>query len=243
MCGSSCYASACRFGQLDVSAGDLLVCIPTSLPISFSVHVYMLTPTVLALLHAKMPGVSAAVQLFVCVFLLALPAHVVSLWPIPRSLQTGSTPLTLAPDFTIVNLPNAPADLAGAVARTLAHIKTDRLQRLVVGRAAADRAAVQHARQLPSLHLSVPAGVRVERIADEAVKPLAARREEYVLRVPADGSPATLAANSSLGLLRGLTTFEQLWYDLDGAATYTLEAPISVVDSPAFVSYIALRVV
>jgi hypothetical protein len=59
-----------------------------------------------------------------------------------------------------------------------------------------------------------------------------------LLHVPSDGSPATLSANSTLGLLRGLTTFEQLWYDLDGAATYTLEAPITISDAPAFVCII-----
>ena len=44
-----------------------------------------------------------------------------------------------------------------------------------------------------------------------------------------------LSANTTLGLFRGLTTFGQLWYDWDGT-TYTLEAPINIVDSPAYVS-------
>ncbi|KAG5732634.1 hypothetical protein E4T56_gene16912, partial [Termitomyces sp. T112] len=38
---------------------------------------------------------------------------------------------------------------------------------------------------------------------------------------------------STLGLFRGLTTFGQLWYDLNGI-TYTLQAPFDIVDSPAF---------
>jgi hexosaminidase len=53
------------------------------------------------------------------------------------------------------------------------------------------------------------------------------------LTVPADGSAATLKANSTLGLFRGLTTFGQLWYDLDNM-TYTIEAPISITDAPAY---------
>lgn len=52
--------------------------------------------------------------------------------------------------------------------------------------------------------------------------------------MPADGLEALLVANSSLGLLRGLTTFEQLWYTL-GAEIYTTEAPVRIEDSPAFV--------
>ncbi|KIP03087.1 glycoside hydrolase family 20 protein [Phlebiopsis gigantea 11061_1 CR5-6] len=164
--------------------------------------------------------------------LLAVP--VCGLWPIPRALQTGTTPLILSKDFKITAIRNPPSDLTGAISRTLGHISDDKLQRLVVGRASADEAAVQHAKQLPSLTLSLAEGAEVKSISEEAIKPLGTRSEEYVLHVPSDGSPATLSANSTLGLLRGLTTFEQLWYDLDGAATYTLEAPISITDAPAY---------
>ena len=168
-------------------------------------------------------------------FSLAAPA--VALWPMPRSLQTGSTPLPLSSGFNIVNLHNAPSDLSAAVSRTLGHIHNDKLQRLVVGRAATDKPTVQHAKQLHSLVLSLSKGAKVNSISEEAIRPLGSRSEEYVLHVPADGSSATLSANSTLGLLRGLTTFEQLWYDLDGDGTYTLEAPIYIADAPAFVSF------
>ncbi|EKM49790.1 glycoside hydrolase family 20 protein [Phanerochaete carnosa HHB-10118-sp] len=159
---------------------------------------------------------------------------VTALWPIPRQLETGSTPLVLASDFKIDNLDSPPSDLGAAVARTLDHLSTDKLERLVVGRASADKAAVQDAKALPSLVLAVPQGAKVNSIADEAIMPLGSRSEEYTLTIPSDGSPATLTANSTLGLFRGLTTFEQFWYDLDGAATYTLEAPVSITDFPAF---------
>ena len=79
-------------------------------------------------------------------------------------------------------------------------------------------------------------GQSLNSISQEAVKPLGSRSEEYALKIPPDGSSATISANSTLGLLRGLTTFEQFWYDLNGAATYMLEAPVSIVDSPAFAS-------
>ena len=158
------------------------------------------------------------------------------LWPIPRSLRTGSTPVVLAKDFQIIAPTNAPADLDAAIVRSLSYIHNDKLQRLVVGRASADKSQVDRSKELPKLVLSLPRGVKATSIAEEATKPLNSRSEEYTLQVPADGSPATLSANSTLGLLRGLTTFEQLWYDLDGSATYTMEAPISIVDAPAFVS-------
>ncbi|KAJ3551626.1 hypothetical protein NM688_g4597 [Phlebia brevispora] len=162
-------------------------------------------------------------------------SEVASLWPIPRSLSTGSTALKLSPTFDInINVKNAPSDLVSAVARSKSYIQTDKMQRLVVGRGSGDESAVQQAHQLGSLALSLAPGAEVKPIAQEAIVPLGSRREEYVLHVPADGSAATLTANSTLGLLRGLTTFEQLWYDLDGQATYTIEAPISVTDSPAY---------
>lgn len=49
-------------------------------------------------------------------------------------------------------------------------------------------------------------------IASEVYKEASERREDYELDVPADGRNATLTARTSLGALRGLTTFEQLFY-------------------------------
>lgn len=48
-------------------------------------------------------------------------------------------------------------------------------------------------------------------IAEEAVKPVDKRDESYSLKIPTAGA-VILQANTSLGLLRGLTTFEQLFY-------------------------------
>ncbi|KAH7928429.1 glycoside hydrolase family 20 protein [Leucogyrophana mollusca] len=62
---------------------------------------------------------------------------------------------------------------------------------------------------------------------------LESRNEAYSLSVPSDGSAATLKANSTLGLFRGLTTFSQLWYEYDGAI-YTPEAPIDISDWPVY---------
>ena len=65
------------------------------------------------------------------------------------------------------------------------------------------------------------------------MKPLGSRDESYTLSVPADGRPATLSANTTLGLLRGLSTFQQLWF-AHGSETYMLGAPLSIADAPAF---------
>lgn len=173
------------------------------------------------------------------VLLLALAPGVFGLWPLPRTLSTGTSALKLAPNFDIrLTIQNAPPDLEAAVSRTKSHLKGDKLGRLVVGRGSSDSSAVQRAKTLPSLHVSLVQGAPVRSITEEARRDIDARSEEYALDIPADGSVATLSANSTLGLYRGLTTFEQLWYQFLGE-TYTVEAPILITDSPAYVSGIA----
>jgi hexosaminidase len=129
----------------------------------------------------------------------------------------------------------APADLQDAVTRTEGYLKTDKLGRLVVGRGANDSSAIHGAKQLSSLTVSLTStNGPVRSISEEAMDELESRDEAYSLTVPADGSAATLKANSTLGLFRGLTTFGQLWYEYSGTI-YTLEAPIQISDAPAYV--------
>jgi hexosaminidase len=71
-------------------------------------------------------------------------------------------------------------------------------------------------------------------IAVEARMPLGMRDEAYSLSVPADGSPAVLSANSTLGLFRGLNAFSQLWFTVQ-RTVYMLGAPVDIQDSPAYV--------
>ncbi|KAI5996029.1 glycoside hydrolase family 20 protein [Pisolithus orientalis] len=157
-----------------------------------------------------------------------------ALWPIPTSLETGTTALVLSSSFSIdVAVPNVPSDLLQAVAQTQSYIQNDKLGRLVVGRGINDSYAIQNANPLLSLKLTLMEGSQVRSISSEAVKPLGTRSEEYTLVIPQDGSQATLTANSTLGLYRGLTTFTQLWYYYDGVI-YTLLSPIKIFDEPAY---------
>ncbi|OAX39916.1 glycoside hydrolase family 20 protein [Rhizopogon vinicolor AM-OR11-026] len=163
-----------------------------------------------------------------------LPSGVLALWPIPTNLETGTTALTVSPSFYFdVQVEGAPADLYEAVDQAQYYLETDQLGRLVVGRGANDTAALASAKTLSCLQLSLTSSATVEPIASEAVKPLGTRSEEYELTIPADGSTATLTANSTLGLYRGLTTFNQLFYYY-GGVTYTLLAPIAITDTPAY---------
>lgn len=166
---------------------------------------------------------------------------VLALWPIPTALDTGTTPLILSPNFYFEIQEAAPLDLYEAVQQTEYYLRNDKLGRLVVGRGANDSAALVHASTLTSLQLSLTPGATVNPIATESVKPLGTRSEEYVLTIPDDGRPATLTANSTLGLYRGLTTFSQLWYYYAGTI-YTLEAPVAITDAPAYVRVLAFVV-
>ncbi|OAQ90480.1 glycoside hydrolase family 20 [Purpureocillium lilacinum] len=66
-------------------------------------------------------------------------------------------------------------------------------------------------------------------------KPLAGQLDEsYTLNVTADGK-ASIRAGSSIGVLRALETFSQLfWKHSSGTAWYTALAPVSVSDAPKF---------
>ena len=104
----------------------------------------------------------------------------------------------------------------------------------MVGRGSADNASIQGAKTLSSLQISLVQGAVVNSISSESVKEITNRSETYKLSVPADGSSATLIADSTLGLFRGLTTFSQLWYYYNNEV-YLLEAPVQITDWPAFV--------
>lgn len=66
-------------------------------------------------------------------------------------------------------------------------------------------------------------------------KPLAGDVDEsYTLALSEDGT-ATISANSSVGIARGLTSFTQLFYaHSDGQHVYTPLAPVTIYDAPKF---------
>lgn len=163
-------------------------------------------------------------------------SFVAALWPQPRSLASGSTPLILSPTFDVnLAVTHPPSDLLAAVSRAKLFLANDKLERLVVGRGAADAAAVSRAKHLAALTVSLEGHKPVKSITEEIRAPLEERDEAYSLHVPADGSTAELSANTTLGLLRGLTTFGQMWY-FHAGQLYTVEAPFEIEDSPTFVS-------
>ena len=160
---------------------------------------------------------------------------VTALWPIPRSVSSGTTAIKLSPDFDIhLDILNPPGDLVSAVSRTISSTATNSFQRLVVGRSAADASVVETARTLTLLVLSLQLGSPVRSIVEETNQPVTSKLEGYSLSISHNASSAMLVAQSTLGLLRGLATFEQLWYDYNGT-NYLLNGGVEIVDQPAFV--------
>lgn len=183
-----------------------------------------------------------SINLFSTLILVLIPGTN-ALWPKPTTFTNGSTPLRLASSFSISAVfEGVPADVNSAISRTEGYLKNDQLDRLVPGRGASDAHVVAQATQLTSLKLqltsnsSLNANGTVLSITQEAQKPVGERDEAYSLSIPASGGTATISANSTLGLLRGLTTFSQMWYTFDGTI-YSLSAPVYIKDEPAFVRF------
>lgn len=175
--------------------------------------------------------------LLVLILSLFFVQHASALWPIPSSLSHGTSAVKLSPDFTIVlDLQHPPADLLSAISRTHSRLHSDAFERLVLGRASADAQAIKNAHDITSLTVGLRPGSPAMSIAEETTRSLGDKDESYELSVPDDRPSAALVANTTLGLLRGLTTFEQLWYDSEGTK-YMLDGPLRVADQPAFVCH------
>ena len=171
------------------------------------------------------------------VSVLAHAAPSFALWPLPRQFTSGNSTLRLSNSFAFdtSGVQGCPQDLEDAISRTQGFLTSDQLAPLTPDRGASIDAS--SAPELGYLVLSLSNGANVSSISDEATKLLEDRSESYTLTVPNDGSNATLVANSTLGLYRGLTTFGQLWYS-SNSQIYATQAPLQVDDVPAYVCHL-----
>jgi hexosaminidase len=168
--------------------------------------------------------------------LLLFAASTLALWPMPASFQTGNSTLLLDKSFQIqFHGGSPPSDLKEAISTTTGYLRNDKLGRLVVGRGASDASFFKSAKSLKHLVLSL-ASDKANSVSFESTKEITTRDESYELIIPSDGSDATLKANTSLGLFRGLTSFTQLWYTYQGTI-YAIETPIDIKDAPAYVCH------
>ena len=168
---------------------------------------------------------------------LSLIASVQCLWPNPRSITYGSANVKVAP-WLAINAPRgAPSDLNAAISNTRNQLFSDNMAQIPGVQPSTQ--TLLSSRELSTLNLVLKKSP-VLSIADEATKAIEDRDESYTLSIPNNGNAATIEANTTLGLFRGLTSFSLLAYSLDGGV-YIPNAPIDIEDTPAYVRVLLRR--
>lgn len=160
--------------------------------------------------------------LFAVAALLAAPAAAdLNVWPAPASSTTGNSTVCLDGGFKIsVAGGKAPADLVSAIARTQANLQRSQHQFLSPTHGAEFFPNGQGCKSyVKELVLNYAKGAATDPIATVATQSVDKRNanEAYTLDVSAAGVASATGA-SSLGLLRALTTFENLWFKLNKGA-------------------------
>ena len=169
--------------------------------------------------------------------------------PIPSTFTTGSQTLCLSDDFSIRAPRGAPKDLREASTRAEERVKqTTHTYLSTTGGTELVNADKTCEAFISELVLSPGDNFKGRSIFEDATRSLEHRiaLESYTLNVPVEGV-AILEANSSLGMFRGLTTFEQLFYATppdplktssadkhDRRKIFTPFAPYDIHDTPAF---------
>lgn len=174
--------------------------------------------------------------------------------PLPTKYDTGSEVICLSTDFQISVDSSASQDLHDAIERTLEHLKESKHEYLSIWHGSEffkDTSECQY--WLSSLVLSFDGDAHpTKSILDGAIQQPEERVEweAYHLTVPTNGT-ATLTAASALGLFRGLTTFEALFFYLPEQSDYSSQmmtmrwnwrggwlyapfGPYEIWDKPAF---------
>lgn len=139
------------------------------------------------------------------------PGSGLSLWPIPTDITTGATTLTVAPAFNFVA--TTPSnDLSAAFTRISALIFQHNQPASVMAAAARARVAATGGQAVFERKLQAgPTLTQLTVTVNNISAPLQLGVDEsYTLNVPADGTAATLTANTVYGAYHGLQTFSQV---------------------------------
>lgn len=146
--------------------------------------------------------------------------------PLPTHYTTGNQVLCLSPDFEIqfdksLQGNKLPEDLIQATKRTERNLWANRHQYLSIQRGAElfvtpnTKDGCKYSLKKLLVIIEQDEKGEVRSIMDSAIRPAEERPdlEQYTLSLPLSG-PAVLKASTALGILRGLTTFENLFYYL-----------------------------
>ncbi|KAL9937631.1 hypothetical protein V8E36_003176 [Tilletia maclaganii] len=153
----------------------------------------------------------------------ALPTAL-AVWPRPASMSQGDALVKIDTHaFHFHSANTLPDDLADALRRTEAAIREDHMTPLIVGRGEERRSDVEAASLLTGIQVELKPSSATS-LSDEILQPVEKLDEAYELYIPSDGSDGKLSASSSLGIFRGLATFEQLVYSLPHASSSDLDS-------------------
>ena len=178
----------------------------------------------------------------------------INVLPLPTKYDIGSEVTCLSSDFQITVDSSASRDLHDAIGRTVEHLQSCQHQYLSIHHGSEffpNGAECSH--WVSNLALSFEGDEhKISTILDGAVQRPEDRIkwESYHLIVPTNGT-ATLSSVSALGLFRGLTTFETLFYYLPEQSDYNSQTmskrwnwqggwlyapfgPYEIWDKPAF---------
>ncbi|XP_078670317.1 beta-hexosaminidase subunit beta-like [Branchiostoma floridae x Branchiostoma belcheri] len=144
-----------------------------------------------------------------------------TVWPQPRSIQTTTQSLSLNPDsFSFSTSDDASSN---ADCKDVLDPAIERYRDLLFWIPAAERVSVSGDRVLGGLRVTISGGTC-------STYPTLDSDESYTLEVPASGD-ATLRAQTAWGALRGLETFSQLVYEVDGKHKLNVT---TISDEPRF---------
>ncbi|KAL3419035.1 glycoside hydrolase family 20 [Phlyctema vagabunda] len=180
--------------------------------------------------------------------LLVFAGPILAIWPAPVEVQTGSTVLWIASDVDVTynggSLSTSASDtpdtctsksiVEAAVSRSL---KTLFTQNLVPWKLH-PRNELSNFEPNAAAEKKYISSIKIAQTSDDTVdtfRPLAGTVDEsYNITITAEGE-ATISAVSSTGVLHGLQTFIQLFYQQStGTGIYTNMAPIAIQDAPKF---------
>ena len=142
------------------------------------------------------------------------PPPPISFWPLPTGVSFGGGAVAVTPalTFTVTGAPNA--DLTNS----------------------ADRLAALIFQNVP--YAAPPAGALASVVLTVArpAEPLSITTDEsYTLTIPADGSPATITANTTFGAYMGLQTLSQaIRFDFNAGQYGVSGVPLVIADAPKF---------
>ncbi|EMR63020.1 putative glycoside hydrolase family 20 protein [Eutypa lata UCREL1] len=179
-------------------------------------------------------------------FLLSItPA--LAIWPVPEKSSTGEQTLWIANDVPVTYNSeklswsltatectgfSSKEVVTGAVSRTLKAILEDNLVPWMLY----ERQALQQTEPSASEEKKFITSISISHNGTEGSwKSLSGDVDEsYSLSLSTQGA-AKIQAGSSVGVLRALETFSQLFFQhSDGSGTYTTQAPVEIIDKPQY---------